>query len=212
MGSSVNVRGAFSSERLNYTALDSKDEEAFNFAYEHLFNDPEMFFQTANTVLKPEDRATAEKYFDAMARGAISVAIRLRPDADNSQGQRNWGEAEVPFPKSKGRVIGFASLDSLAIPHHRSTTLGLAIAPEFQGQGYGTEACNWIIDAGFRRINLHSIALTVFSYNPALKLYERLGFKVEGRRREALWYDGKWHDKILMSMLEDEWRELRGMN
>lgn len=45
------------------------------------------------------------------------------------------------------------------------------------------------------------------SYNHgARRLYERLGFVFEGSLRESAWYDGAWHDELMMGMLESEWR------
>jgi len=40
-------------------------------------------------------------------------------------------------------------------------------------------------------------------------LYERLGFKHEGRERESCWHEGRWWDGVEMSMLEGEWRQLQ---
>jgi RimJ/RimL family protein N-acetyltransferase len=58
---------------------------------------------------------------------------------------------------------------------------------------------------------MHSVQLMVFSYNKrAVRLYEKLGFVHEGRIRESLYYDFKWHDKIHYSMLDREWMALRG--
>lgn len=41
-------------------------------------------------------------------------------------------------------------------------------------------------------------------------MYESLGFVHEGRRREHLWFDGKYHDEIEMGILRDEWKEKLG--
>jgi RimJ/RimL family protein N-acetyltransferase len=61
---------------------------------------------------------------------------------------------------------------------------------------------------GIQVWGLHRVGISCFSYNPGAKrLYERLGFVYEGAKRESLWYDGGWHDKFTLSMLEDEWRE-----
>lgn len=205
------MRTAFSSERLNYTAIDVKDEEMAAFFYEHICNDPEMRFHTSNDVLKPEDRASADKIFESISKGLISVVVRLKPEKDTQEESWESDYRKHSFPRNRGRMIGFVFLTSSGVTQHRSSGLGVSIVEEFQGGGYGSEAINWILDAGFRRANLHSITLSVFSFNPAFKLYERLGFKVDGRRRDALWFDSKWHDTIIMSILEDEWRKIRGL-
>ena len=48
------------------------------------------------------------------------------------------------------------------------------------------------------------------SSNHTRELYQRLGFKVEGRRREYLWFDGRFLDYIMMGTLKDEWIEIYG--
>ncbi|MEK2447177.1 GNAT family protein [Tetragenococcus halophilus] len=48
--------------------------------------------------------------------------------------------------------------------------------------------------------------LQVFSFNKrAIKLYEKMGFIHEGSQRQALYRMGKWHDIIMMSILENEY-------
>jgi hypothetical protein len=32
-----------------------------------------------------------------------------------------------------------------------------------------------------------------------------MGFTLEGRERETLWYEGRWWDNVQMGMLEGEW-------
>ncbi len=81
----------------------------------------------------------------------------------------------------------------------------------YQGQGYGSEAIKWALRFGFRHCNLHRIEIGGFGYNTgALRLYEKLGFKMEGRKRDFFWHDGAYWDLVGLSMLEEEWRELYG--
>ena len=84
----------------------------------------------------------------------------------------------------------------------------VATAPEHQGKGYGSEAVQWALGWGFDMAGLHRIGIEAFSYNEgAMRLYEKLGFVMEGRRREEIWFDGGWHDFVTYGMLEGEWRE-----
>jgi hypothetical protein len=90
--------------------------------------------------------------------------------------------------------------------HHRNAEVGIQIKEEYQWKGYGTEAIEWILMWAFKYGALHRVAMTSFSYSPgARRLYERLGFVYEGSQREALWFDGGWHDLVFQSMLADEW-------
>lgn len=92
---------------------------------------------------------------------------------------------------------------------NRSANLRVAIdQSEHQGQGYGTEALRLMLDYGFGILQLHRIELNVYDFNErAAHVYEKVGFKVEGRQRDALFYNHEYHDAILMSMLEGEYRE-----
>ena len=70
-----------------------------------------------------------------------------------------------------------------------------------------------ILGWGFRHANLHRIELGAFGWNTgAIRLYERLGFVPESRKREHLWHDGKYHDLVELGMLESEWRERYGQS
>ena len=79
-------------------------------------------------------------------------------------------------------------------------------SPDDYGGGYGTEAMRMMVDYGFRELKLHRISLGVFAFNPrAIRVYEKVGFKREGILRDILFYDGEYHDEIVMSILEQEW-------
>ncbi len=63
-----------------------------------------------------------------------------------------------------------------------------------------------IVDAGFEELNLNCIMLTVSEPNyAAIKAYKNAGFKIEGRMHQACYRDNKFHDKLIMSILRDEW-------
>ena len=59
----------------------------------------------------------------------------------------------------------------------------------------------------FERIGLHRVALSVFGFNErAVRSYEKAGFAIEGREREAIIRDGKRWDEITMGILQRDWR------
>ena len=43
----------------------------------------------------------------------------------------------------------------------------------------------------------------------AQRAYEKAGFVVEGRFRDALRWDGEWFDEMMMSVLAPDWNALR---
>jgi len=73
------------------------------------------------------------------------------------------------------------------------------------GKGFGTEATKLTLDYAFTALNLHSVMLTVRSFNGrGLRAYERAGFRPFGRRREARQLAGRRYDVIYMECLASE--------
>jgi RimJ/RimL family protein N-acetyltransferase len=75
------------------------------------------------------------------------------------------------------------------------------------GRGLGTKATLVVLDFAFGTLDLHRVELEVYDFNPrARRVYEKVGFVVEGVRRDALWWDGAWHGAVSMAILAHEWR------
>jgi RimJ/RimL family protein N-acetyltransferase len=75
--------------------------------------------------------------------------------------------------------------------------------------GYGTDAIVTLLHFAFDEINLHRVGLNVLEGNDrAIASYHKCGFVEEGRLRQAWYAAGRYHDVILMSVLEDEFRPL----
>ncbi|MFC7063232.1 GNAT family N-acetyltransferase [Halobacillus seohaensis] len=104
--------------------------------------------------------------------------------------------------------IGYVELDGI-LWNQRNGWVAIAIGhPDHQAQGYGTEAMELLINYAFHELNLHRLQLTVFEYNqPAIWLYEKLGFRYEGAQREFILRDGKSYDMFLYGLLKHEWEE-----
>jgi RimJ/RimL family protein N-acetyltransferase len=103
-------------------------------------------------------------------------------------------------------AISFNVIDWL----NRSAGLGIVIGDKsLWGKGYGTDAMRVLMRLGFDKMNLHRLWLHVHNYNPrAIASYEKCGFKREGVLREDRFYRGRYHDTIVMGILEGEYRAL----
>jgi RimJ/RimL family protein N-acetyltransferase len=76
---------------------------------------------------------------------------------------------------------------------------------EFQDHGFGTEATHLTIDYGFNIMNLESIYLRVHEFNSrAIRTYEKVGFKLCGRRRKSYYVGGRYYDDIYMDIIKSE--------
>ena len=73
------------------------------------------------------------------------------------------------------------------------------------GKGIGTEAARAVLGFAFSGLNLHRISVRVLAINErAIRSYQKCGFQIEGRERETAFIDGKWHDDLIMGLLEHE--------
>lgn len=91
-----------------------------------------------------------------------------------------------------------------------SCNLRILIGPAGQNKGFGSEAISLILKEGFERLKLHRIDLAVLAFNPrARHVYQKLGFIYEGCLREAHFYDDKWFDSELFSLLASDYLNLK---
>src|SRR6056297_2989689 len=88
--------------------------------------------------------------------------------------------------------------------------IGIFLAEDYCGQGYGTDALKVLIDFIFNEMNLNKVMLSVYSFNDrAQNSYKKTGFVEEGRLREHIFRNGKYNDEIIMSILRKEWEEMK---
>ncbi|CAB1256741.1 N-acetyltransferase GCN5 [Vibrio cholerae] len=75
-----------------------------------------------------------------------------------------------------------------------------------RGKGLGTEVTRLVTNYGFRELGLHRIELTAYCDNvAAIKAYEKAGYQHEGIKRESGYRNGRFMDKVQMSVLSREW-------
>jgi len=115
--------------------------------------------------------------------------------------------AEFAIETLDGAYIGGCGITA-GRPENREGTLGIAIGDKsYWNGGYGTDAMRVLCRFGFDMMNLHRIQLEVFSENArAIRVYEKIGFRVEGVRREAFYKYGRYLDVMVMGLLEGELR------
>ena len=101
----------------------------------------------------------------------------------------------------KGEIVAMGGLDFPKSPRRRHTAhIGLAVHDKWQGKGVGTALMKALIDIADNWLNLSRIELTVFIDNKtAVKLYEKLGFVIEGTHKKYAFRDGKYEDVYAMA-------------
>jgi RimJ/RimL family protein N-acetyltransferase len=146
--------------------------------------------------------------FSAMQR----ISGVVRPLTLEQEGEwferQSVSETSVSFTiyeRSSNRPIGTTELHDLDF-RNRTAEFGILIGDAAQrGKGYGSETARLMLDYGFTALGLHNIMLQVFAFNlPALRAYEKAGFREIGRRRQARPMAGQRWDLILMDALATE--------
>jgi RimJ/RimL family protein N-acetyltransferase len=92
-------------------------------------------------------------------------------------------------------------------PHHRVAILGVSIGePDYWGGGYGTDALLLMVDYAFNWLDMRKVWLMTMNYNArVVRQMEKVGFALEGRRREGTLVDGIWYDELVYGLLREEW-------
>ncbi|MFE1172603.1 GNAT family N-acetyltransferase [Streptomyces sp. NPDC058773] len=103
--------------------------------------------------------------------------------------------------RATGDFLGELALSRIDPPNAHGV-FRIALVPEATDRGIGSEATRLLLDYAFDRVGLHRVQLEVYDFNPrARRAYEKCGFEVEGRMREALHWDGAWYDVLVMAAL-----------
>ena len=83
--------------------------------------------------------------------------------------------------------------------------IGIGLAAEFRGRGYGTQAQRLLVRYLFAHTQVNRIEATTEITNIGeQRALEKAGFSREGVLRGATFRAGRWHDQIIYSVLRDE--------
>lgn len=113
----------------------------------------------------------------------------------------NW----IIRKKDTLNVIGYIGYWRL-IRENLRAEIGYALKPEYWGNGYMHESLTKVIDFGFNEFCLHSIEANVNPNNlSSIKLLEKFGFRREAYFKEDYFYNGKFLDSAIYSLLETDY-------
>jgi diamine N-acetyltransferase len=88
----------------------------------------------------------------------------------------------------------------------RHGELGIFIGEsEQRSKGLGQAAMHLLIQHAFRDLGLSRLYLTVLEENrPAIHVYEKCGFKIEGKLRKHVFKNGEFNDVIVMGLCVED--------
>ena len=102
-----------------------------------------------------------------------------------------------------GEVVGHLALSVYMSPRTRhSGHFGIAVRDDWRGQGVGTALMEACVDLADNWLNLMRLDLRVYVDNaPAIVLYRKFGFEIEGTHRRFAYRDGEYVDAHVMARL-----------
>jgi len=116
----------------------------------------------------------------------------------------NWA---VFLKENPTIFIGYLGHYKIDIENYRSE-IGYMILPKFEGKGYATEAVKTIVKYGFEQLHLHSIEAVIDPENFASeRVLQRCGFVKEAHILENEYYEGKFWDTVIYSLLKRNFKD-----
>lgn len=90
------------------------------------------------------------------------------------------------------------------IGHEHRAELGMGVLPDYRRLGVGSRLLQASLDAAHER-GFERIELEVYAANqPAIRLYQKFGFKTKGLRRRGRKFDDSYDDIVLMALFLNE--------
>ena len=177
-------------ERIRFRALEKTDLPM----YVAWLNDPEV--RQGIILHNPLSQTEEENWYERMLKRpaeehVMAIEVRL---PDEREEEAKW------------KLIGSLAFENID-KRIAAAEFGILIGDKnYWNQGYGTEAVRLMVQFGFNTLNLNRIFLHVYESNPrAIRVYEKAGFTLEGRERQAQFKDGEYVDILRMSMLKSDY-------
>jgi RimJ/RimL family protein N-acetyltransferase len=133
--------------------------------------------------------------------------------SDQQRERRRWAESEF-LSESGGTVIVLRGTDRVGSVSWRKVqtgpiafnwAIGIGLAPEFRGRGYGSAAQRLVVRYLFAHTQANRVEATTEITNVAeQRALEKAGFTREGILRGTTFRQGRWHDQVIYSVLRDE--------
>jgi RimJ/RimL family protein N-acetyltransferase len=168
--------------------------------------------------LTPVGSNDIETFMVFMNDEEVRILARSRRDVLNEYNTKEMVEKLQKYEESflicrqdTHEKIGYALIMDRD-EYNREASIALVIGKkENRGKGFGEEALKLLLKHGFINLNLESMHLGVYEYNEtAIKLYEKVGFKWVGKRRNAKIIGNRKYDEVIMDMIADEYFALYG--
>lgn len=147
---------------------------------------------------------------------AAVTRIRQEPEVARRWGSVRPNEIEGDVDRDNvfaievdKEIIGVVQYYEEDNPMYRHANLDIFLTSSRHGHGLGTEAMRLLARHLLEARGHHRLTIDPAADNePAIRAYQRVGFRTVGFMREyERGLDGTWHDGLLMDMLKEDFRE-----
>ena len=172
---------------------------------------------TSRLVLRPVTMDDADAYFDIFSDARTMLYWSREPIEEYEEAQElagqdiEWAKSEscinwgIALPDSN-RLVGKINLFQIS-EQNRRAEIGYLLDRRHWGRGYMSEAMACVLEYAFNTLDLHRIEADTDPDNaPSLALLDRFGFSREGLFRDRWFVHGKWHDSVMLGLLQEDYR------
>ena len=181
-------------------------DEAKNFPTHPALLGEKVFLRAA----VPDDIIDAHFWLTQSDPDAIFPFIsRLVSPAEAAESFRRREKSEMDLSlmiikKAEEEPVGIISTTNFN-PLNRSAEINVIIDPEKRRKGHGRDALKTLSKYLFFQRGLNKVSAQVGSFNtPGTKLFDSVGFKLDGKLRQNHFYKGEFHDTLVYSLLRFE--------
>lgn len=151
-----------------------------------MINDPELEHSVVGWS-RPVSSAEQERWIETLAEdGSFRYAV------DDGSG-----------------VVGTVAVSAVDWKN-RTANLNIKLLREARGKGYGARAMKLVVAYCFEELNLNCLTANVLAENDASsRLWEKLGFRLDGVLRQRVYKSGRYHDLRAYSLLREDYERDR---
>jgi putative acetyltransferase len=154
---------------------------------------------------EPSDAEAVWKCYTApiVVRNTLQLPYRSLESIRQLMSKSGEGD-HILIASVDGQVVGVIGLHTSSRPRvNHKCEIGMMVRDDWQGKGVGTAMMRAAVDLADKWLNLSRVELTVFTDNePAIALYRKFGFEIEGTLRKFAFRDGEFVDAYAMARIK----------
>jgi len=153
---------------------------------------------------KPSDLAGIKAIYEQQHAYSNTLQLPYPSDAYWEKNLSNTSDNEISLVAVTGDdIAGQLSLSASVRPRRKHVaTFGMGVSARYTRKGVGTKLLTAALELTDSWLMIKRIELQVYSDNePAIKLYKKFGFKVEGECKQYAFKNGNFVDALIMARL-----------